>query len=212
MTKLIYTIWALLLSIFELPIFRTCFANAMEDEDCESLLSGPPLSSVFFNAGIYILIVNSTIFPRSLREPQMVFLTIYEFLATAFLLEFALACIWTPIDVLLLSTLPRNFCHVLRQIGIDDTVVSLITNKILMSIVTYIVAFTFFLLTLHVTDAVDYTIIWDDGVMSFAMHVKEKLQERIYRELPFLDESTKICRCKRRKGRSKNRSNSSREH
>ncbi|XP_076754797.1 uncharacterized protein LOC143425681 [Xylocopa sonorina] len=108
MTKLLHTIWALLLNIFGLPIFCTCFANAMEDDECESLLLGPPFTSIFFSIGVYIIIINTTLFPRSFREPKMVFLVLYEFLATAFLLEFTMACIWTPIDVLLSTTLPTN--------------------------------------------------------------------------------------------------------
>nr|XP_012143797.1 PREDICTED: uncharacterized protein LOC105662842 [Megachile rotundata] len=112
MTKLIYTIWALLLNISEFSIFRTCFANAMEDEDRESLLCGPPLSSFFFSSGIYMIIVHSILFPRFFREPQLVFLILYEFLAAAFILEFALACIWTPIDVLISTRFPTAACHV----------------------------------------------------------------------------------------------------
>ncbi|XP_017766872.1 PREDICTED: uncharacterized protein LOC108555616 [Eufriesea mexicana] len=116
MAKLLYTIWALLLNIFGLPIFRTCFANAMEDEQCESLLLGPPFSSFFFSMGVYIIIINSTLFPPFFNKPKMVFLILYEFLATAFFLEFAMACIWTPIDVLLSSTLPSNLCLVILQL------------------------------------------------------------------------------------------------
>lgn len=78
MTKILHTIWALLLNVFGFPIFRTCFANAMEDEECESLLLGPPFSSVVFSIGVYIIIVNSTIFPRSFREPKIIFKILYE--------------------------------------------------------------------------------------------------------------------------------------
>lgn len=163
MAKLLHTIWALLLNIFGLQIFRTCFANAMEDEDCESLLSGPPFSSVFFSIGIYIIIVNSTLFPRSFHAPKMVFLILYEvsvitnfyhsfsrtipfvrilfacltfvslahfqFLATAFILEFALACIWTPIDVLLSTTLPSSICYVILRFNIPYDIRKRITPQ-----------------------------------------------------------------------------------
>ena len=78
MTKLLHTIGALLLNAFGLQIFRTCFANAVEDEECESLLSGPPFSSVFFSIGVYVIVVNSTLFPRSLHAPKMAFLILYE--------------------------------------------------------------------------------------------------------------------------------------
>lgn len=148
MAKLLHTIWALLLNICGLPIFRTCFANAMEDEQCESLLLGPPFSSLFFSLGVYTIIINSTLFPSFFNKPKMIFLILYEvsddqlsihqskyirfrsftylfislvfdsfarfqFLATAFVLEFAMACIWTPIDVLLSSTLPSSICLVI---------------------------------------------------------------------------------------------------
>ncbi|XP_033365842.1 uncharacterized protein LOC117242893 [Bombus vosnesenskii] len=128
MAKLLHTIWALLLNIFGLQIFRTCFANAMEDEDCESLLSGPPFSSVFFSIGIYVIIVNSTLFPRSFHAPKIIFLILYEFLATAFILEFALACIWTPIDVLLSTTLPSCICYVILRFNIPYDIRKRVTS------------------------------------------------------------------------------------
>ncbi|XP_046146023.1 uncharacterized protein LOC114876217 isoform X1 [Osmia bicornis bicornis] len=159
MVQLLHTIWALLLNALELPIFRTCFANAMEDEDRESLLCGPPFSSFLFSLGIYMIIIHSTLFPRSFREPEMGFLVLYEFLATVFLLEFTLACIWTPLDVLISTRLPTTVCHLLQQFGSDDAVISFLTSKSLTVIITYTVAITFLLLTLHVTDSVDYTIL-----------------------------------------------------
>ncbi|XP_015438637.1 PREDICTED: uncharacterized protein LOC107193662 [Dufourea novaeangliae] len=159
MAKLLPTIWALLLNVSGLPIFRTCFDNAMEDEDCESLLLGPPLSSFFFSLGVYIIILDSTLFPRSFREPKVPFLILYEFLAAAFFLEFALACIWTPINVLLLTTLPKGIYQLLHRLELEDAAVAFFTNKSLMAVVTYTVSLTFFLVTLHITDAVDYTII-----------------------------------------------------
>ncbi|KAF3425881.1 hypothetical protein E2986_10715 [Frieseomelitta varia] len=180
MTKLLHTIGALLLNAFGLQIFRTCFANAVEDEECGSLLSGPPFSSVFFS------------------------------IATAFILEFASACIWTPIDVLLSTTLPSYICHTLRQLGFDGAAVSFLADKSLTTVLTYTVAIAFLLLTLHVVDAVDYAVLRDCGTMCFLTHVQEKLWARMQREFPFFVEAAKgSCRCKvRGKRRSKSRGNS----
>ncbi|XP_043513801.1 uncharacterized protein LOC122530690 [Frieseomelitta varia] len=212
MTKLLHTIGALLLNAFGLQIFRTCFANAVEDEECGSLLSGPPFSSVFFSIGVYVIVVNSTLFPRSFHAPKMVFLILYEFLATAFILEFASACIWTPIDVLLSTTLPSYICHTLRQLGFDGAAVSFLADKSLTTVLTYTVAIAFLLLTLHVVDAVDYAVLRDCGTMCFLTHVQEKLWARMQREFPFFVEAAKgSCRCKvRGKRRSKSRGNSGR--
>ncbi|KAK1127807.1 hypothetical protein K0M31_003299 [Melipona bicolor] len=212
MTKLLHTIGALLLNAFGLQIFRTCFANAMEDEECESLLSGPPFSSVFFSIGVYIIVVNSTLFPRSFHAPKMVFLILYEFLAAAFILEFALACIWTPIDVLLSTTLPSYICHTLRQLGFNGAAVSFLANKSLTTVLTYTAAIAFLLLTLHVVDAVDYAVLRDCGAMCFLTHVQEKFWARMQREFPFFVQGAKgSCRCKvRGKKRSKSRGNNGR--
>ncbi|KAK9293936.1 hypothetical protein QLX08_011288 [Tetragonisca angustula] len=212
MTKLLHTIGALLLNAFGLQIFRTCFANAVEDEECESLLSGPPFSSVFFSIGVYVIVVNSTLFPRSLHAPKMAFLILYEFLAAAFILEFALACIWTPIDVLLSTTLPSYIRHTLRQLGFDGAAVSFLAGKSLTTVLTYTAAIAFLLLALHVVDAVDYAVLRDCGAMCFVTDVQEKLWARMQREFPFLVEGVKgTCRCKvRGKRRSKSRGSSGR--
>ncbi|KAL6261082.1 hypothetical protein P5V15_008615 [Pogonomyrmex californicus] len=87
----------------------------MEDAYGNPLISSPPITSFFsflIATSIYIIIINSTIFPQAFRKPKPVFMCLYDFLATAFFLEFAIACIWTPIDVLVLSILPKNICHV----------------------------------------------------------------------------------------------------
>lgn len=146
MTRLSCTIWALVLNSLKIPIFQTCFANAMEDEFGYPLISSPPITSFLIAISVYIIIVNSTIFPQSFREPKPVFMCLYEvsvslnmilfcistllsvffiflslyfwlqFLVTAFFLEFAIACIWTPIDVLILSTLPKKIYPVTQQL------------------------------------------------------------------------------------------------
>ncbi|XP_011054168.1 PREDICTED: uncharacterized protein LOC105145926 [Acromyrmex echinatior] len=115
MTRLSCTIWALVLNSLKIPIFQTCFANALEDEFGYPLISSPPITSFLIATSIYIIIVNSTLFPKSFREPKPIFMCLYEFLVTAFFLEFAIACIWTPIDVLILSTLPKKIYPVTQQ-------------------------------------------------------------------------------------------------
>ncbi|XP_043789198.1 uncharacterized protein LOC122713111 [Apis laboriosa] len=204
MAKLLHTFWAFLLNVFGLQIFGTCFANAMEDEDCESLILGSPFSSILFTIGVYIIIANSTLFPPYLHEPKLVFLALYEFLATAFILEFALACIWTPIDVLLTKTLPFNISYMFRQLGLEEAAISFATNKCLTMIMTYTAAIVFLLLTLHITDSVDYTLLRDFGISLFATHLMGNLRARLQQELPFLNKGTEVCRCKvRRRKRSK---------
>nr|XP_031827470.1 uncharacterized protein LOC116424765 [Nomia melanderi] len=139
----------------------------------------------------------------------MVLLMLYEFLVAAFFLEFALACVWTPINALLVTTMPRAIYHVLRQLEFDEVAVAFSTNKSLMVFVTYTVTITFFLLTLYITDAVDYTIVRDEGMTDFMIHMKEKLWEKLQREIPFLNVEVKPCRCKvRRSGLRRNRANS----
>lgn len=82
MAKLLHTFWAFLLNVFGLQIFGTCFANAMEDEECESLLLGSPFSSILFTIGVYIIIANSTLFPPYFHEPKTIFLALYEVIIT----------------------------------------------------------------------------------------------------------------------------------
>nr|XP_012225971.1 PREDICTED: uncharacterized protein LOC105674334 [Linepithema humile] len=115
MVQLLCTIWALVLKSLKISVFRTCFVNAMEDEYGDPLISSPPITSFLIATSVYVIVVSSTIFPQSFRKPKPVFMCLYEFLVTAFFLEFAIACVWTPIDVLILSTLPKNVYHVTLQ-------------------------------------------------------------------------------------------------
>ncbi|KAL6431687.1 hypothetical protein ACFW04_007314 [Cataglyphis niger] len=112
MVQLLCTIWALMLNILRISIFQTCFDNVVEDEYGYALISSPPITTFLIATSVYVIIINSTIFPQSFRQPKPIFMCLYEFLVTAFFLEFAIACLWTPIDVLVLSTLPKNICHV----------------------------------------------------------------------------------------------------
>lgn len=134
MAKLLSTIWALLLNTFGVSIFQTCFANSIEDEDGEPLLTGPPVTAFLFAVGVYTVIVKFNLFPQSLRQPNPTVLLLYEvskyqfrvyfflkprltpcilqFLVAAFMLEFAVACIWTPVDIMIITTIPKILCKV----------------------------------------------------------------------------------------------------
>lgn len=142
MARLLNTIWALMLNRLGISIFRTCFANAFEDDYGIPFVLSPPFTSFLIATGVYVIVVSFTLFPQSLRKPPLVFLYLYEvsderkkffcllaqsnfliatlfasfrlqFLVTAFILEFAIACLWTPIDVFVLSVWPENICHVM---------------------------------------------------------------------------------------------------
>lgn len=78
MTRLSCTIWALVLNSLKIPIFQTYFANALEDEFGYSLMSSPPITSFLIATSVYIIIVNSTLFPKSFREPKPIFMCLYE--------------------------------------------------------------------------------------------------------------------------------------
>lgn len=78
MAKLLCTIWALMLNSLNVSIFKTCFANAMEDDYGEPLTTGPPITSFLFAAGVYVILVKSTLFPQSFRKPNPMLLCFYE--------------------------------------------------------------------------------------------------------------------------------------
>ncbi|KAI4484976.1 hypothetical protein M0802_012895 [Mischocyttarus mexicanus] len=205
MGKLLCTIWALMLNSIDVSIFKTCFANAMEDDFGEPLITGPPITSFLFAAGVYVIVAQSTLFPQSFRKPNPMLLCIYEFLTTAFFLEFSIACIWTPIDVLMLTTLPKAICHTLQDYGYHEVAETFVTNKSSMAALSYGTSTTFFLLALYVTNTVDYTILTDRGLTYFGSHLKNKLWQQIKSELPKSNE-IKSCSCKpRKKKRSKSR-------
>ncbi|XP_032674132.1 uncharacterized protein LOC116845488 [Odontomachus brunneus] len=113
MARLLYTIWALILNSLGMPIFQTCFMDLTEDEYGEPLLSSSLIASFLVATGVYVIVVNGTIFPESFRKPKPSFMFLYEFLVTAFFMEFVIDCIWTPIDVLVRITLPKNLCYVM---------------------------------------------------------------------------------------------------
>ncbi|XP_072762216.1 uncharacterized protein [Anoplolepis gracilipes] len=212
MVRLLYTIWALMLNSFKIPIFQTCFANVMEDEFGIPLISSPPITTFLIATSVYVIVVNSTIFPQSFRQPKPIFMCLYEFLVTAFFLEFVIACIWTPIDVLVLSTLPKNICHTLKRLELENAANVLNANKSFMTILTNGIATTILFTTLYVTRAVDFKELTDNGVMYFLSHLRTKLWQRIRSELPEIKTNKENnCRCNnRRKNRSKNRANNQR--
>ncbi|XP_012225971.2 uncharacterized protein [Linepithema humile] len=184
MVQLLCTIWALVLKSLKISVFRTCFVNAMEDEYGDPLISSPPITSFLIATSVYVIVVSSTIFPQSFRKPKPVFMCLYEFLVTAFFLEFAIACVWTPIDVLILSTLPKNVYHMLNQFGFKYAAEMLDANKSFMTILTNGIASTIFLITLHVTRAVDFKELTNNGVMYFLSYSGAKLWRRIRSEFP----------------------------
>ncbi|XP_011693385.1 PREDICTED: uncharacterized protein LOC105453279 [Wasmannia auropunctata] len=211
MARLSCTIWALMLNTLKIPIFQTCFADAMEDEYGYPLISSPPITSFLIATSVYIIIVNSTLFPPSFREPKPVFMCLYEFLVTAFFLEFAIACIWTPIDVLILRTLPKKIYPMLSQMKLGNSVEilrSFSTLKSFLMILTNGIAAMIFLTTLHVTRTVDCKDLTDKGVTHFLSHLGTKFWQRIRSEFPEIkNKENKYRYINRRNGRSKNRAN-----
>ncbi|XP_012286880.1 uncharacterized protein LOC105703225 [Orussus abietinus] len=159
MAKILCTIWALMLHSFGVSIFQTCFADATEDEYGKSLLTGPPETAFLFASGVYVLVARSTIFPPSFRKPPAALLCFYEFLATAFILEFAMACIWVPIDVLLLTTLPKHLCHALDSLEMKDTAEWIQSDRSPIILLSYVISVSFFLLVLYVTRSLDFSVL-----------------------------------------------------
>ena len=78
MTKLAYTIWALLLNGMGTSVFKTCFSDAMEDDYGDNLLSGPPITSFIFALGVYTIILNLNLYPSSFRKPIAPVMCLYE--------------------------------------------------------------------------------------------------------------------------------------
>ncbi|XP_020277809.1 uncharacterized protein LOC109851788 isoform X2 [Pseudomyrmex gracilis] len=182
MARLLNTIWALMLNRLGISIFRTCFANAFEDDYGIPFVLSPPFTSFLIATGVYVIVVSFTLFPQSLRKPPLVFLYLYEFLVTAFILEFAIACLWTPIDVFVLSVWPENICHMLRRVGLEDAARTVNANKSSMTLVTNGLATTFFLITLHVTRAVDFKDLTENGMTHFLSQSMTKLWQRVQSE------------------------------
>ncbi|XP_024875296.1 uncharacterized protein LOC112456776 [Temnothorax curvispinosus] len=207
MARLSCTIWALILNSLRISIFQTCFADALEDEFGYPLISSPPITTFLFATSVYVIVINSTIFPPSFREPKPVIMCLYEFLVTAFFLEFAIACIWAPIDVFVLSTLPKKICPILSRLKLGNAVEMLITIKSLMPILINGIATMIFLITLHVTRTVDFKDLTDNGVIYFLSHSGTKFWQRIRSEVPEVKNSKENKYNNRKNGRKKNRVN-----
>ncbi|CAG5097241.1 Protein of unknown function, partial [Cotesia congregata] len=118
---------------------------------------GTQVKLFFFAAGVYVIIARVTLFPSSFRQPVAPFLCLYELLATMFIIEFSLACIWSPIDALLLNVFPKRICHILKESEQIEVADAIIKYELPMAL-TYLVSFGFFLMTLHITEAVDFSI------------------------------------------------------
>ncbi|XP_018351674.1 PREDICTED: uncharacterized protein LOC108754110 [Trachymyrmex septentrionalis] len=215
MTRLSCTIWALVLNSLKIPIFQTCFANALEDEFGYPLISSPSTTSFLIATSVYIIIVNSTLFPKSFREPKPIFMCLYEFLVTAFFLEFAIACIWTPIDVVILSTLPKKICPILNRLKLGNVAEMFSvfgTIKLFTTILINGIATMVFLITLHVTRAVNFKDLTDNGVMYFLLHMGTKFWQRMWSEFSEVkkNKEDRYRYIKRRNSRSKNRADNRR--
>jgi hypothetical protein len=78
MTKIIYTIWALVLNSMGVSIFKTCFVDVLEDEYGDNFLSGPPITSFIFTLGVYTIITNLNIYPTYFRKPITILMGLYE--------------------------------------------------------------------------------------------------------------------------------------
>ncbi|XP_032453152.1 uncharacterized protein LOC103316647 isoform X1 [Nasonia vitripennis] len=207
MTKLVYTIWALILNCMGISVFKTCFSDAMEDDYGDYLLSGPPITSIIFALGVYTITSNLNFYPASFRKPIASLMGLYEFLVTAFILDFSVACVWTPIDVHIYTTFTRALCKVFISFGFRDAATWLLHNKSPMAILCCVTAIGFFLTTLHVTRSVDFTIYSDFGPRFFADHLKSTMVKKIASELPKLEEAQ--CdgsyRTRRSRGRKRSR-------
>lgn len=76
--KIVYTVWAFLLNLFGVSVFKSCFVDATEDEYDDNLLSGPPITSLIFTTGVYIIISNLGFYPKTFRKPPSFVMFIYE--------------------------------------------------------------------------------------------------------------------------------------
>ncbi|XP_024944217.1 uncharacterized protein LOC107271198 [Cephus cinctus] len=205
MAKLLCTIWALLFNTVGISIFHTCFSNSIEDENGETILIGPPITGFLFASGVYIIILKLSLFPTSFRKLKPSLLCLYEFLTCSFILEFAIACIWASIDHFLLTTIPKILCQILIRTGYVDIGAWITANKSIMALLNFIVSLSFFLLSLHVTRSVDFTIWTDCGAVEFVQHVQYRLLEKLMSELPRIGH-VKRHRRGRRHGPSRSRS------
>jgi len=93
-----------MLNSLKISIFQTCFADAMEDVFGYPLISSPPITSFLIALSVYVIIVNSTIFPQSFREPKPIFMCLYEVSAPLnILFDYFFVCISILLSALFLS-------------------------------------------------------------------------------------------------------------
>ncbi|XP_051158849.1 uncharacterized protein LOC127280096 [Leptopilina boulardi] len=203
MAKFLNTFWAFLLHVLGISVFQTCFTNAMKDLNGKPLLYGQTLTSVLFASAIYVIILKINLFPNTFRKPQIALLSLYEFLATMFLLEFSLACIWIPIDVIIMKTLPKKLCEVFHKLGYLKLAEIINTSNNFVDILCLFIALTFFYLSLHVTRTLDFSILKKQGVICFLTHFVTVIWNRIIKEFPSIKHSEKqqIKNRRRRKSR-----------
>jgi len=104
MARLSCTIWALMLNSLKISIFQTCFADIIEDEFGYPLISSPPITAFLIALSVYVIIVNSTIFPQSFREPKPIFMCLYEVsMPLNMLFDHFFVCIFILLSTIFLS-------------------------------------------------------------------------------------------------------------
>ncbi|KAK0172406.1 hypothetical protein PV328_005725 [Microctonus aethiopoides] len=182
MVKVLCTIWALMLNAAKIYVFQTCCENPFEDDE-DTMIIGPPLPAFFFATGVYVILAQISLLPQSFQKPIGVILCVYEFLSTLFIIEFCVTCIWVPVNVLILSTIPNTISHVL--IDLNDYAAAEWFEKsqhVLMTMILFIVSIGFLLISLHVAKALDFSILTDYGVMAFLECAVQQLWRRLVNE------------------------------
>ncbi|XP_015112378.1 uncharacterized protein LOC107038028 [Diachasma alloeum] len=185
MTKVLCTIWSLLLYLSGISIFQPCLYNLVRDNDDEdeAVLTGPRLTSCIFVSGVYIITTNISMLPSTFKKPSASMLCLYEFFATSFILDFSATCIWTPIDVMIMTRLPKAICHTLNSLDYDDAAEWIVSNQLPMMATSFGMSVAFFLTSIHVTRALDLTMYNECGTLDFADYARKRLWQRILSEL-----------------------------
>ncbi|XP_014204909.1 uncharacterized protein LOC106636876 [Copidosoma floridanum] len=203
MTNFIYTIWALLLHCMNKSLFKTCFADALEDEHGNNFPFGPPMTSFIFAVGVYAITSNLDFYPAKFRKPSPLLMGLYEFLVTSFILEFSLACIWAPIDVRIYVSLTQTIHKIFVHFEYKEAAVWLLHNKYPMAILCYVIAIGFLLSALYVTGWSDVIANSDFKRKLFFNNPKSKAVLNLSNENVNFDESENDDSANRKKIRKK---------
>ncbi|XP_011314310.1 uncharacterized protein [Fopius arisanus] len=184
MTKVVCTIWSLVLYLSGISIFQPFLCNCVTDneEEDEGNFTGPKLTCSIFVIGVYIITSNISLLPSSYRRPAASVLCVYEFFATSFILDFAGTCVWTPINVMIMTTLPKAICHTLNRLDYDDAAEWIVSNQLPMMTMSFGMSIGSCLAAIHTTRALDLTMYNECGVLEFAEYVKNRFWQRIISE------------------------------